>query len=138
MALPRATEARRFYQSAWQRYEDAAFLLDAERTTGAVYLAGYAVECSMKALILSILPTKRRQEMVASFRGSRAHIFDWLKGQYLHGGGQPFPPRIAKSFSAVNTSDTELRYQPGTLRPRDAEQFLADVGNLIRWADGRL
>ncbi len=53
MALPRAAEARRYYRAAKQRYEDAQMLLEAGRTTGAVYLAGYAVECILKALLLA-------------------------------------------------------------------------------------
>jgi len=43
MALPTIRDARSFYQSAKQRFEDAEFLLEAERTTGAIYLAGYSV-----------------------------------------------------------------------------------------------
>jgi hypothetical protein len=51
MALPTAKEAQPFYQSALQRFEDAQYLLDGERTTAAIYLAGYSVECMLKALI---------------------------------------------------------------------------------------
>jgi len=57
MALPRSPEARLFYQAAKQRFEDALFLL-AGRRTAAVYLAGYAVECMLKTLILSRAPDK--------------------------------------------------------------------------------
>ena len=52
MALPNAVEARPFYRSAKQRFEDAQFLLEADRTTGAIYLAGYSEECILNALIL--------------------------------------------------------------------------------------
>jgi len=55
MDIPASPEARLYYRSAFPRYEDAQILLRADRTTGAVYLAGYGIECILKALVLSIL-----------------------------------------------------------------------------------
>ena len=71
MALPHAKEARPFYQAAKQRLEDARYLLDAKRSTGAIYLAGYGVECMLKALILATLPAKKRAAMLDSFRARK-------------------------------------------------------------------
>src|SRR3989442_300494 len=113
MALPQAREARPYYQAAKQRFEDARFLLEAERTTGAIYLAGYSVECMRKALILSILSGRKRAVMLKSLRGSKAHDFDWLKGHYFENGGQQFPKAIAKAFAFVNTWAVEIRYKAG-------------------------
>jgi HEPN domain-containing protein len=137
MALPQALEARPFYQSAKQRFEDAQFLLEAERTTGAVYLAGYSVECMLKALILSITPAGERGEEVGSFRGAKAHDFDWLKMRYFAKGGPSFPSSVSKNFALVNTWTTDLRYKAGTLKRRDAEAFLGAAQEIITWADGR-
>jgi len=139
MGLPAAQEARPFYRAGKQRFEDAKLLLDkAERTTGAIYLAGYGVECLLKALVLSVVPAGDRQDMVASFRGARAHNFDWLKAQYVRNGGAPFPSEISKAFALVNTWDTEWRYRSGTASPREAEDFLRAAERIIIWADGRL
>ena len=55
MAVPASSEARLYYRCAFQRQEDAQILLRADRTTGAVYLAGYGRECILKALVLSAL-----------------------------------------------------------------------------------
>jgi hypothetical protein len=139
MALPQAAEARRFYQSARQRFEDARFLLEEGRTTGAVYLAGYAVECILEALILAVIaqPGKRR-EMLKSFRGSRAHDFGWLKAIYIDNGGATFPAQVAKKFARTNLWSTELRYQPGTIRCREARNMLDAAEGILEWADGRL
>ena len=52
MAIPASIEARLYYRCAFQRHEDAQILLRADHTTGAVYLAGYGVECILKALVL--------------------------------------------------------------------------------------
>ena len=116
MALPRAPEARPFYQSAKQRFEDAEFLLDAERTTGAIYLAGYSVECMLKSLILSSAPGRKRMALLASFRGSKAHDYEWLKKQYtkkFKTGTFSLPSAVSKNFSMVDTWTVELRYKAG-------------------------
>ncbi len=138
MALPEAREARPYYQTAKQRFEDARFLLEAERTTGAVYLAGYCVECMLKALVLSRTPAGRRGEMLATLRGARGHDFDWLKARYFGNGGSPFPPEVAKAFSFVDTWGTETRYVSGATKRCDAERFLEAVEEIMIWADGRL
>jgi hypothetical protein len=138
MPLPHVKEARPFYQSAKQRFEDAEFLLEADRTTGAIYLAGYSVECMMKALILCIVPPNERSEMIASFRGARAHDYDWLRAKYFENGGPSFPSAISKSFSMVNTWTTDLRYKAGTSKRGEAESFLRAAREIMDWADGRL
>jgi hypothetical protein len=105
MALPGSREARSFYRVAQQRLEDAQVLLGGERTTGAVYLAGYAVECALKALLLSSLAPGARQTMVASFRGAKAHDFEWLSGEYRKSGGSHFPGEIARLLNRQHLGD---------------------------------
>ena len=53
-----------------------------ERTTAAVYLAGYSVECMLKALILSAVPQAQEAALLARFRGARAHDYEWLLELY--------------------------------------------------------
>ena len=53
MALPQSAEARLYYRAAKQRFDDSQLLLRWNRTTAAVYLAGYTVERFMKALVLA-------------------------------------------------------------------------------------
>lgn len=138
MALPRSSEARLFYQAATQRFEDARFLLAGRRTTAAVYLAGYAVECVLKALILSSAPDKDHASIVASFRGAKAHDFGWLRATYLERGGPSFPGNVASSFARLNTWTTDMRYRPGTVKRRNAAAFLNAANDVLQWADGRL
>lgn len=138
MALPRGKEARLFYQSAVQRLEDARFLLESERTTGAVYLAGYGVECILKALLLTQMPHGKRAETMASFRGTRAHDYDWLKQQYLAYGGPSIPLTMTKHLTFVSTWTTDLRYQASMIEVRDAEEFIQATRAILRWAQGRL
>ena len=75
MAIPASIEARLFYRCAFERYEDAEVLLRAEHTTGGVYMAGYGVECILKALVLSALAPAARSEMLKSFRGTKVQRF---------------------------------------------------------------
>jgi HEPN domain-containing protein len=138
MALPHVPEARVYYQSALQRLDDARLLLDGDRTTSAVYLAGYSVECILKALLLSRLTPGRRRKMLESFRGAKAHDFEWLKKRYFDAGGSPPPPTIVKSFLLVAAWATDLRYRAGAIRLRDAEKFLQATEEILHWADERL
>ncbi len=138
MAIPASIEARLYYRCAFQRHEDARILIRADHTTGAVYLAGYGIECILKALVLSALDPAARTAMHNSFRGAKAHDYEWLRTQYLENGGARFPRDITEAFTLVNEWSTEMRYLPRTLRADEAEGFLAATETIIRWADGRL
>ena len=131
-------DARLFYRCAVQRYEDAQILLDAAHTTGAVYLAGYAIECILKSLLLSTLAVGPREAMIKSFRGAKAHDFDWLRTKYLKDRHARFPPEITEAFSLVNVWSTDLRYQPRTMKTEEAESFLGSVSIIILWAKNRI
>src|SRR5438094_75379 len=138
MGVPSSRDARRFYRSADRRVVEARILREADQTTGAVYLAGYGVECMLKALILNGLSPARQAAMLRSFRGNRAHDFEWLRKQYLRNGGSPFPEKIGLAFTLVRVWSTELRYDPKTNKPSEADEFLNAAGEIIRWADERI
>ena len=87
MALPSAEPARRFYRMAQQRCDDALLLLEMGRTTAAIYLAGYSVECMLKALILAVVPRGQEGEVLSMFRGARAHDYEWLLRLYTEKWG---------------------------------------------------
>ena len=138
MGMPRDKDAKRFYRAAEQRWEDAEFLLESERTTAAVYLAGYCVECVLKALILSQAAKDKKDEVLSTFRGAGAHNYDWLRAMYQKHGGPQFPREITEAFVIVESWGTDLRYQPGTIPADDADEFLAAVRRIRAWAEGRL
>lgn len=138
MGVPVSVEARRFYRAALQRLDDARILQKAEHTTGAVYLAGYGIECILKALVLNGLPEVRHKEMLRSFRGSKAHDFEWLRSQYYQIGGARFPSGITRSFTFVSDWSTDIRYVPKTIRPTEADAFMKAAEGIVRWANGRL
>ena len=137
MAIPNSMDARLYYRCAIQRHEEAVVLLRADYTTGAVYLAGYGIECVLKALLLIAVPPGDRTNTLKSFRGGQAHDYEWLRSCYLTRGGARFPPQITRSFTLVNGWSTDLRYNPRKVKTVDAEAFLAAAVDIIRWAEGR-
>jgi len=138
MAMPRTLHARLFYRCAKLRYEDAVVLFKAEHTTGAVYLAGYGIECILKALVLAQVGARGEGRMLSSFRGGSSHEYEWLRSQYLTHGGARFPTDINQRLTLVSTWSTELRYSPRRVPRSEAEEFLASAEAIIQWADGRL
>jgi len=138
MALPASPDARLFYRSAKQRYQESLYLLEGEFTTAAVYLAGYAVECMLKALILSRVPRKKARATLGLFRGAIAHDFGWLKQQYLQRGGLVFPKEIDSYFKMVSSWSTDLRYKPGFVKASETEAFLQATEGILDWAEEKL
>jgi hypothetical protein len=138
MATPSSSEARLFYRCAILRYEDAQLLLREEHTTGAVYLAGYGIECILKALILSVVSPGQLTSVLSTFRGQRAHSYEWLREEYYNNKGARFPQEVNQHFTfATRYWSPVLRYQPGSLKLGDAEDFIAAVAAIIEWAKGR-
>ena len=139
MGMPSSPNARLFYRCAIQRLDEAKILRKNDQlTTGAVYLAGYCVECMLKALILNGLTKSKQEEMLKSFRGAKAHDFDWLREQYYRVGGARFPSGINRNFILVTNWSTDLRYLPKTLATKDIDAFLKAADEIRSWIDGRL
>ncbi len=138
MPIPNSTDARLYYRCAFHRYEEAEVLLKADYTTGAVYLAGYGIECILKAMVLMVVAVGERRNMLMSFRGSKAHEYEWLRSVYLTHGGSRFPREVNQHFTLVNDWSTDLRYTPRSVRMDEAKAFLAAAVAIIQWADGRL
>lgn len=138
MAFPGSSDARLYYRCAFQRYEESQVLFAAGYTTGSVYLAGYGIECILKALVLMSVPAGDRAQTLKSFRGGKAHEYEWLRSLYLTNGGARFPSNITRHFTLVNDWSTDLRYTPRSVRADEAEAFLDAAVAIIRWADGRL
>src|SRR4051794_12969935 len=128
MGIPRDKDAKRFSRAAGQRLEDAEFLLEGARTTAAVYLAGYCVECMWKALIVTQAGKDKKQEVLDLFRGAGAHNYDFgLSLSIDKYGGKPPPKKdkeLTNSFAKVGSWRTDLRYEPATMPADDAEEFL--------------
>jgi HEPN domain-containing protein len=138
LGIPQSRESRRFYRAAFQRIEEAEILLRAQKSTAAVYLAGYSVECILKALILEALPAGKRTERAKRFRGAAWHSLDRLKAEYVDLAGRNVPRVIAPDLSRVSVWTTDLRYSTEVLKQKEAVRFLASANTILKWAEGRL
>lgn len=138
MPIPQSRSSRLFYRAAQERFEDAELLFKLNRTTAAVYLAGYSVECMIKSLILSAVPLSQEHVILAMFRGRLAHDYEWLMRLYRQQSGRTIPQNINRHLARVREWSTDIRYSPATIGANQAKGFLASVTEIIRWADGRL
>jgi hypothetical protein len=137
--VPTSQNARLFYRCAFVRLDEARILRKAGQiTTGPVYLAGYSIECILKALILNALTQTQQEESLRSFRGTKAHDYDWLRDVYLQNGGTRFPSDITRSFTLVNDWSTDMRYVPRNMKEEEIDAFLKATREILIWADGRL
>lgn len=135
MAIPRDQTAKAYYFAAVQRREDARQLLLARRTTGAVYLAGYCVECALKALILVETPARKR----AGVRDElNTHSYATLRHLYQTRCGGMLTRQLARDLTILRTWSSEMRYDGGNIRMADAEALLAAVDRIWAWIDARL
>jgi hypothetical protein len=132
-------DPRKFFRVATQRFAEAQFLFNGDRYTASIYIAGYSVECGLKALILSTEPRNRQAELAASFRGSEWHNLNWLVEGYIKRGG-PRPSRvITADLTYVHDEwSVDLRYIAGEKPFREAERFILSIERILEWVKGRL
>ncbi len=130
--LNHARQIRLFERAATQRLSAAEFLMTrAGMEMDAVYLAGYGVECSLKALILRQTPRAQFKRMLRDLTevGAKGHSFEYLKGilkEQHRGRGRSDEDvlgKLARELKNVASWSTDLRYQVGTLKPKTAHAF---------------
>jgi len=88
--------------------------------------------------VLATVLAAERPNVLKSFRGPKAHEYEWLRNLYLTNGGSRFPRDINQKFTLVNDWSTDLRYTPRAVRSEEAEAFLSAAVTIIKWADGRM
>ena len=138
MSTPRSPIPRKYYRVSYQRFEEAEVLFGAGYYQGAVYLAGYAVECMLKALILIGSAEKDHASIEAEFHGQRGHQYEWLRYRYAQTRNPGLPSETGQSLAFVQTWDTSMRYNPGLGDRADASRFLAETQKILAWADNRI
>jgi len=142
MPLPHSTEARPYCRAAQRRLADAKVLLEHSKangahTTGAMYMAGYAVECVLKALIVDGTSQTRRSETISAFRGASGHSYDVLLHRYRMVKGPVIPNETHLHLSRINTWSTDLRYDPRLEPYQVAAGFIESVDAIMKWAEMR-
>ena len=123
--------SRKFLTVARHRLGDARVLFERGRHPGAVYLAGYAVECGLKALILSRTSPTQMAIVEEGFRGRRGHDLRSLLQQSRQAGANPISKPLVRRFSEVQTWTSEVRYDARPVKPAEASRFLEAVGVIL-------
>jgi HEPN domain-containing protein len=138
VAAKRSKHVRLFWNAATARRREADVLLLSGKSVGAVYLAGYAVECGLKALILAQHPEHRQPGVIDLFRGAQAHSYLWLRTLLQNSGGGLTPPDVTAAFTEVDDWATDLRYNPRERYAGDADEFFEAVAVVLEWITRRL
>jgi hypothetical protein len=131
------TTSRDFQKVAGQRLTTAETLLRQRLTLDAQYIGGYAIECSLKALILHSTPNADKPETLKLISsGSKMHRPDVLLGE-LRKLGVLLPLELAKRMRRVDWT-TSLRYETGRLDTGETIGFLKTVKAIYDWVQGQL
>lgn len=131
------TTSRDFQKAAAQRFTTAEFLLRHKYTLDAEYLAGYTIECSLKALILEKTAAEERPVRLEAIRsGAKMHRPEVLLG-VLRDLGVVLPLALAKRFRR-QTWSTDLRYETGRRDTGETRAFLRTAQETYQWVEGQL
>jgi HEPN domain-containing protein len=134
----REKAVRKFRRAAEQRWLTAHWILsESEYYLDAVYLAGYAVECSLKALIFRRTSNRAFEKMYEEVTsGKKAHDFEFLKGLLKRPAiNLVFPKEVMEPFRRVASWSTDLRYESGILEYDEANEFLDAVTVIRTWVE---
>ena len=134
-------------RAVFGRLEDARVLLDASRGRGAMYLAGYAVECTLKHRLMLIHGCRNLMELQSALeqRGhSPAEADPFTHGLHrllwLTGGIARVRADLSawRAFTTVNEWMPAWRYAADAPDDAQARGFLRSVESTIHWIDANL
>lgn len=137
-----APEVRRFTRAANAHCEAARQLLAdcPQRSSSAlahevIYLAGYVVECALKALLLTNTPRKKHEELVQRFKDKLKHNLELLKSE-LSQRGVELPGEHKENLKRVRSVwSSEMRYDIQMRRREDAERVFDAAEEIFDWVN---
>jgi len=119
-----------------RRYEDALVLYKARRWNGAIYLAGYAIECSLKSLICYTEGTSNFKETKMFQDGAKGATLHNIRSLLKHAG---FSASVMAALDPKRTLNEacktvielwekdELRYGNKVGNENDSKRFMDAV-----------
>jgi HEPN domain-containing protein len=123
---------------AMNRYDDADCLMKAKRYNAAIYLAGYAVECMLKSLLVTRTPVSKTAEIQDFFRGNLGHNLEQLL-LAIRERGENFPSPVTRMFQTINKIwSVNIRYQHVQLKHKEAASIMNAVLEIITLIKGRI
>lgn len=131
--------AQKFFRAGKQRLEAAEVLYVSDKLLDSLYLVGYCVECSMKAMILSRITESRRASFVdQNFMGQRAHDFEFLRHLWKQHHCEPISADLRKAMRIFDGWSTSLRYDVGRRKIADVRAALDFAREFSSWVERRM
>lgn len=131
------SSSRDFLRAAIQRLTTAEFLLANKYNLDAMYLAGYAVECSLKALIVAATAESDRPAILKKLTGGKKMHSPEVLGGLLRDLNHPIPAKLAQRFRKSSWS-VDLRYESGRTDTGETRAFLKTVKAVYHWAEAEI
>lgn len=134
-------------KAAQHRLDDAKVLLAALRRRGAMYMAGYAIECTLKAKLMRKYDQDNLLDLEDELRKRKdgsadARVFTHgLEELLMLADGMTRLRQnegMWRTFNLANGWTPSWRYSPEPSSPEDAEDFLAAVVTLKKWIENNL
>ena len=115
----------------------AETLLVAKVNLDAMYLSGYTIECTLKALILESTPPHEKEKALKKITaGAKMHDIEVLIG-ILKDLGRPIPVELVKRLRK-STWSTTLRYKSGRTATGHTRAFLKTAKAMYDWVGRQL
>jgi len=129
------------------RLDDARVLLNAERWRGAMYMAGYAVECLLKTKLMQVYGCRTLRELEDELQ--RRGVLDEHATVFTHQlelllrltqrSDQLRQHRtLWPQFTLVNRWLPAWRYTADMANRQDAEDFLEVVAQIMHWIENNV
>jgi HEPN domain-containing protein len=130
--------ARDFLKAARQRLDTAEGIFEKLRINlEAQYIAGYAVECALKALIMEKTAPPDRETMLYKLtHGAASHRKEVLLGA-LRDRGVVLPLEHSKRMRRFDWT-TGLRYETGRLDTGETRAVLKTANLVYNWVEGQI
>lgn len=134
-------------KSSIHRRDDALALLNATRWRGAMYLAGYSIECLLKAKLMRMFSCSNLVDLEDELQrrgllADRATIFTHQLEMLLRltGGLDRLRQNAAlwQLFNIANRWIPAWRYNPDLSNAEDAEDYLDAVNKVRHWIDNNV
>ena len=125
-----------------QRLADAQELFAASRWRGAMYLAGYAIECLLKAKLMQIYDCRTLRELEAELKRRSllpahqtvfTHQLETLLSLAPGCHRLTQNHELARAFRNVNQWAPYWRYDPRQVNPAEATRFMSHVDKVMHW-----
>ena len=125
-----------------QRLVDAQTLLNASRWRGAMYMAGYAVECLLKTKLLHIYDCKnlreledllRQRSILSAYRTVFTHELEGLLRLTPSYNRLRQDRDFWRMFQVVNLWTPQWRYTVKQTTYQEAAKFLTFIENVMHW-----